>query len=175
MSCGDSGIMKNKAKKTESDALERVLEKGWSTLWEMEEPAADSTCSPQGAQSFEGKKDYQPWTPENNNTSVELYGAGNSQEDWPSALDWTYQGKLLRDKVNLAAIWRMNKIWKDNKEEEIPHERKRWVKTKNVKGPLWSRQRMRRNWVPTEKACSGKKEVWLCLNRWGLIRLGKKH
>lgn len=32
MSCGKGGIMKNKAKKVETDALERVVEKEWKAL-----------------------------------------------------------------------------------------------------------------------------------------------
>lgn len=72
--------MKNKAKKAESDALERVVEKGWRALWEIQQTPVDSSGSPQGTQSSVGGKDYQPLTPENNNTSVELCGTGNRQE-----------------------------------------------------------------------------------------------
>lgn len=40
MSCGDSGIMK---KKSESDALEGVVEKEWRTLCEIQETSIDSS------------------------------------------------------------------------------------------------------------------------------------
>lgn len=76
MSGGDSGIKKNKAKKAESDVLERVVNKGWRALWDKQETSIDSSYSPQGAQSL-GRKDYQPLTPENNNKSIELCGTGH--------------------------------------------------------------------------------------------------
>lgn len=75
MSGGDSGIKKNKAKKAESDVLERVVNKGGRALWDKQEISVDSSYSPQRAQSL-GRKDYQPLTPQNNNTSVELCGTG---------------------------------------------------------------------------------------------------